>query len=87
VAIAVFRMGAVRHHRTDRGQLLQELTGSDQIGGLGRLGGNNASQVDCQPLGAFNDPVGVSIPHRTDRGNVSRMASRGPRTAGMGIAE
>jgi len=46
-AVAVFYLGADRHHRTDRGQPLQVLTGSSPIGGLGRLGGINASQANC----------------------------------------
>ena len=63
-AVTVFCLGADRHHRTDRGQPLQVLTGSGPIRGLGHLWGINASQADCQPLGAIGDPDRVAIPYR-----------------------
>ena len=77
-AVAVFGLGADRHHRTDLGQLLQVLTGSVPIGGLGRLGGINARQADCQPLRAISyqqaisNPQGVSISHLLNRSSASR---------------
>ena len=44
-AVLVDELVAVRPHRTERRQLLQVLTGSGQIGCLGRLGGINPGQA------------------------------------------
>ena len=45
-AVSVDRLGAERHHRTDRGQILQALPRCGAVGALGRLGGVDAGHAD-----------------------------------------